>query len=163
MFMLDVIRPDMRFKVRLVGTDMERDSNSYNTAGRFVAALSAHPLTWRNSRVASTDIRRRAGHVSSCQSCRPYWAEYGIDVTNPAATRQPPAFLPRSLWPSPERTGERETKLRKAPAGRSKVSAVPIAAPLISVYAMEPRNTDCVGATNARIAASAVKMTGRAR
>lgn len=35
MFMLDVIRPDMRFKVRLVGTDMERDSNFYNTTGRF--------------------------------------------------------------------------------------------------------------------------------
>jgi len=35
MFMLDVIRPDMRFKVRLVGTDMERDSNIYNSTGRF--------------------------------------------------------------------------------------------------------------------------------
>jgi hypothetical protein len=35
LFMLDVIRPDMRFRVRLVGTDMERDSNMYNTTGRF--------------------------------------------------------------------------------------------------------------------------------
>jgi hypothetical protein len=36
MFMLDVVRPGMRFKVRLVGTEMARAGGSENSTGRFV-------------------------------------------------------------------------------------------------------------------------------
>ena len=42
------------------------------------------------------------------------------------------------------------------------VSTVPPKVPPINVYASVPQNTECVSGTNARMAASAVRMTGRA-
>jgi hypothetical protein len=57
MFMLDVIRPDMRFRVRLVGTDMERDSNLYNTTGRFTDEV-VPPQVYAELRDEIEDVAR---------------------------------------------------------------------------------------------------------
>jgi hypothetical protein len=49
-------------------------------------------------------------------------------------------------------------------AGRkTSVSTVPAKVPPIKVYARVPQNTECVSGMKARMAASAVKMTGLAR